>query len=120
LLGLTRGIGEPLTDTPDVPRVLGSPFVFGTFALSDAWVTQHPDAARKVTEALDEAIGLLAADPGLGPKVMATVVRDPEKPFVSRYPPSSYLSSKDLKPEALAKALKLANASVSAAEVTAP
>lgn len=117
---LARDVAEPLTSSPDVPRVLGEPFLFGTFALTDAFAKAHPDAAHALRDALDEAIAMLAADPALGRDAMTKYVRDTERPFVARYPDARYLRSSELTPAQLDRALELAGTSVRAAAVTLP
>src|SRR5580700_6365662 len=73
---IARGIAEPATDTPDVPRVLGDPFLFGTFAVTEAFVQKDPGRTRALADALDEAITLITAAPALGRAAMKPYVRE--------------------------------------------
>lgn len=117
---LARGVAEPATDTPDVPRVLGDPFLFGTFAVTEELATSRPEAARSLREALDEAIGILEADPSQGTHAMAAYVRDSERPFLERYPPTRFLRSNELGKEQIDAALRLAGGRVTAPDVLLP
>ena len=93
---LARGLAELLTATPDVPRVHGEPFLFGTFAVAESLVRQRPAVATALRQGLDEAIALLAADPALGRQAMRPYLRPGELPFVDRYPAARYLSSAEV------------------------
>jgi NitT/TauT family transport system substrate-binding protein len=117
---LARGFAEPATDTPDVPRVLGEPFLFGTFSVTDDFAQKHPDTARALAAALDEAIALIAADPAVGTAAMKPYVRENERPFVDRYPAARYLRSTEITAVQLDRALELAGTDVRAATVTLP
>jgi NitT/TauT family transport system substrate-binding protein len=117
---LARGLAEPATDTPDVPRVLGEPFLFGTFAVTDDFAQKHPETARALAAALDEAIALIAADPAVGTAAMKPYVRENERPFVDRYPAARYLRSSEITAAQLDRALELAGTDVRAATVTLP
>jgi NitT/TauT family transport system substrate-binding protein len=117
---LARGAAEPLTDSPDVPRVLGDPFLFGTFAMTTDFVTKHPDQARALRDALDEAIGMLQADSALGRTAMAAYVREPERPFIDRYPPARYLRSGEVTTALLDQALKLCGSTSRGADIAGP
>lgn len=100
---LARGVAEPLTPTPDVPRVLGEPFFFGSFALSERIATTP--SAKSLAGALDDAIALLSADPGVGRACMKPYVRAPERAFVDRYPDTRTLRSSEVSAEFLDHAL---------------
>jgi NitT/TauT family transport system substrate-binding protein len=117
---VARGLAEPATDTPDVPRVLGEPFLFGTFAVTEAFVQKHPERARALADALDEAIAMIAADPETGRAAMRPYVRDTERPFVDRYPPARYLRSGEISAAQLDRALTLAGTDARAATVALP
>lgn len=117
---LAREVAEPATTTPDVPRVLGDPFLFGTFAITDALATKRPAAAKALRESLDEAIDLLAATPSLGPAAMAPSLREPERAFASRYPPTRYFKSTEVTSEQLGRALELVGTKAAVADLRAP
>src|SRR5580692_5896357 len=117
---LARGLAEPATDTPDVPRVLGDPFLFGTFAVTEDFAQKHPAQARALASALDEAITMLAADPAVGKAAMKPYVRDVERPFVDRYPAARYLRSGEISAAQLDRALELSGTDVRAATVALP
>lgn len=117
---LSRGVAEPLTDSPDVPRVLGDPFPFGTFAVTEQLATARPAAARALREALDEAIGMIATDPSIGRTAMAPYVREPERPYIDHYPAARYLASSEVSTELLDRALDLAGVSLRGAAIAAP
>jgi NitT/TauT family transport system substrate-binding protein len=114
---IARGLAEPATDTPDVPRVLGEPFLFGTFAVTEAFAQAHPERAGALAAALDEAITLIAADPEVGRAAMKPYVRETERPFVDRYPPARYLRSGEVGAAQLDRALELAGTAARAATV---
>jgi NitT/TauT family transport system substrate-binding protein len=117
---IARGIAEPATDTPDVPRVLGDPFLFGTFAVTEDLAQKHPADARALADALDEAITMIANDPALGRAAMKPYVRETERPFVDRYPPARYLRSGEISAAHLDRALELSGTSVRAKTVALP
>jgi ABC-type nitrate/sulfonate/bicarbonate transport system substrate-binding protein len=115
---LARDVAELATDTPDVPRVLGDPFLFGTFALSDRAATT-PEA-KQLALALDEAIGILETDPGAGRTCMKPYVREPERAFVDRYPDTRYLRKADVTAAAIDHALEQVGTTLRAADVLLP
>ena len=117
---LARGVAEPLTDSPDVPRVLGDPFLFGAFAMTEDFVTRRPAQARALRDALDEAIGMIAADPAVGRAAMAPYVRETERPFIDHYPAARYLRSSEVAVAQLDQALQLCGATSSGADIAAP
>jgi NitT/TauT family transport system substrate-binding protein len=117
---LARGVAEPLTDSPDVPRVLGDPFLFGTFAITEDFVSQHPAQARALRDALDEAIGMLTASPELGRAAMAPYVRESERPFIDHYPQARYLRSGEVTIAQLDRALELCGSTSKGADIAAP
>jgi len=117
---LVRGVAEPLTDSPDVPRVLGDPFPFGTFAVTEGFASQHAAQVRAIREALDEAIGMIEADPRVGRAAMAPYVREPERPFIEKYPPARYLRSTEVSTGLLDRALELAGTSLRGAAIAVP
>ncbi len=117
---LARGVAEPATDTPDVPRVLGEPFFFGTFAFTETFAQTRPDDARALRDALDEAIGLIEADQAAGRAAMAPYVRQAERAFIDRYPPARYLRSGEVRPEQLDRALELSGSTLKGSQVVLP
>jgi ABC-type nitrate/sulfonate/bicarbonate transport system substrate-binding protein len=117
---IARGLAEPATDTPDVPRVLGDPFLFGTFAITEDFVQKHPAQARALTEALDEAIAAISADPAVGTAAMKPYVRESERPFVDRYPAARYFRSGEIGAAQLDRALELSGTNARAATVALP
>jgi NitT/TauT family transport system substrate-binding protein len=114
---LARGLAEPATDTPDVPRVLGEPFLFGTFAVTEDFAQKHPTQARALADALDEAIAMISADPTVGTAAMKPYVREAERPFIDRYPAARYLRSGEITAAQLDRALELAGTDARAATV---
>lgn len=117
---LARGLAEPATDTPDVPRVLGDPFLFGTFAVTEEFAQKHPAQTRALAAALDEAIAMLSADPAVGTAAMKPYVRESERPFVDRYPAARYLRSGEISAAQLDRALELAGTDARSATVALP
>jgi NitT/TauT family transport system substrate-binding protein len=114
---LARDLAERATDTPDVPRVLGDPFLFGTFAVTEDFAQKHPAEARALADALDEAIDMIAGDPAIGRGAMKPYVRESERPFVDRYPAARYLRSREIGAAQLDRALELAGTNARAATV---
>lgn len=102
---LARDVARPLGSGAEVPKALGAPLYFGTFALSEALATQRPKAAAALVAALDDAIALIARDGQVGRDAMAKYVREPERPFVSKYPDTRYLDSAKVDAAALDAAL---------------
>lgn len=91
---IARGAGRPLRPGAEVPRALGSPFLFGAFAISSRLSTERPAVAQALVDALDEAIAVLDKDERAGRAAMTGFLREPERPFVDRFPPTSYRASK--------------------------
>jgi ABC-type nitrate/sulfonate/bicarbonate transport system substrate-binding protein len=81
---------------------------------------KHPDRARALAAALDEAIAMIAADPETGRAAMKPYVRETERPFVDRYPPARYLRSGEITAAQLDRALTLAGTDARAATVALP
>jgi NitT/TauT family transport system substrate-binding protein len=117
---LARGIAELATDTPDVPRVLGEPFLFGTFAVTEDFAQKYPAQARALADALDEAITMISTDPAVGTAAMQPYVRETERPFVDRYPAARYLRSREIGAAQLDRALELSGTGARAATVALP
>jgi ABC-type nitrate/sulfonate/bicarbonate transport system substrate-binding protein len=117
---LARGVAELASDTPDVPRVFGDPFLFGTFAVTEDFAQKEPGAFRGLRLALEEAIAAIEADPAVGRAAMTPYVREGERPFVDRYPPARYLRTSEIRPEQLDHALELAGTTARAASILRP
>lgn len=90
---LSTNVGEIIDDGPPCSQRLGDPFAFGTFAMSGAFAEQFPDLARRLVEALDEAVTRVQADPASARQAMVPFIRPEEQAFVDRYPPSRYLGA---------------------------
>lgn len=95
-VAIARAAGRPLRPGAEVPRALGSPFLFGAFAVSQRLATDRPAVAQALVDALDEAIGVLDQDERAGRASMTGFLREPEQPFVNRFPPTSYRASKSV------------------------
>jgi len=117
---LVRDVAEPLTDSPDVPRVLGEPFPFGTFAVTEELATHRPAELLALREALDEAITMIEADATVGRAAMAPFVREPERPYIERYPAARYLRASEVSTALLDRALWLSGASLRGAAIAPP
>ncbi len=115
--GLARGIARPLSAQAEVPAALGAPFFFGTFAVSERLATEKPRAVRQLAAALDEAIALIEADDQVGRTALAAALREGDRAFVSKAPPTRYLASGATTIEALEAALKRETSQLRAAEV---
>jgi NitT/TauT family transport system substrate-binding protein len=103
--GMARGLARPLSPVAEVPAALGAPFFFGTFALGDALATSRPKVAAALVASLDEAISLIAADQDVGRTALAAAVREGDRAWVPKAPPTKYLPSKEVSVEALDAAL---------------
>jgi len=90
---LTRGGARVLREGAEVPRALGAPFVFGSFAISQDLVRDRPAAAAALVGALDEAIALIDADPAAGRDALAAQLREGERALAAFYPPTRYARS---------------------------
>ncbi len=90
---LARGVAEPLGDVAPVPRALGGPLWFGAFLVGEDLFAERPDDARRLVAAIDEAVAILEADPAGAREDLRGYLREPERPFVDRYPAASYLPS---------------------------
>ncbi len=112
---LARGAGRVLRDGAEVPRALGAPFVFGSFALSDELVRRRPAAAAALTGALDEAIAAISLDADLGRAALAARLRESERALAPRYAPARYLASSDVELAGVDAALEVLGAAPAAA-----
>jgi NitT/TauT family transport system substrate-binding protein len=93
---LASGAGERLGAAAPVPLALHGPHVFGTFLVGDAVATERADEIAALLAALDEAIGVVNADPAGAREAMTSYVREPERPHVALYPDALYLPSRAL------------------------
>jgi ABC-type nitrate/sulfonate/bicarbonate transport system substrate-binding protein len=57
------GVADIFGDRPILPSLLGSPFLFGSFALDSDFVASRPDEARSIIAALDEGVRVCQQDP---------------------------------------------------------
>jgi ABC-type nitrate/sulfonate/bicarbonate transport system substrate-binding protein len=57
------GVAEIFGDHPILPSLLGSPFLFGSFAFDSEFVAERPDEARRIVAALDQAVRFCQQDP---------------------------------------------------------
>ncbi|MCC6336876.1 MAG: ABC transporter substrate-binding protein [Myxococcales bacterium] len=114
---VARGVARPLRAGAEVPRALGAPFFFGSFALSEALATKRPKVAAALVAALDEAVALIAKDEQVGREAMAHYVREPERPFVSKYAKTRYLPSTAVDAASLDTALSRETVHVPGAKV---
>jgi NitT/TauT family transport system substrate-binding protein len=117
---LSRGVARLLSASPEVPRALGDPFIFGTFAVSEELVTEHPGTVRALDAGLDAAIAVIDRDPSHALESMLPYVRGPERPFVRQYPKARYVRTRELDPGQLDRALALAGTTQTAKDVVVP
>ena len=99
---LARGLGEIVDDGAPCAARLAEPFHFGTFLLTDELAAGRPDDAARLVAALDDAIALMRSEPGAGPAAMAGHLRPEERAVVDRYPPTRYVTSREVAPGMLA------------------
>ncbi|MEI8254210.1 MAG: ABC transporter substrate-binding protein [Deltaproteobacteria bacterium] len=99
---LATNAGEIIDDGPPCSQRLGDPFAFGTFVMSGLFVEQSPDLARRLAEALSDAVARVRADPAGARRAMVGYIRPEEQPYVDRYPPSRYLDVPEFGPTQLA------------------
>jgi ABC-type nitrate/sulfonate/bicarbonate transport system substrate-binding protein len=65
------GVADILGDRPILPSLLGSPFLFGSFAFDSDFVADRPEEARKIVAALDEAVRFCRQDPAGARRIAA-------------------------------------------------
>jgi len=99
---LASGLGEIVDDGAPCAARLDDPFGFGTFLLTDELAARRPADAARLVAALDDAIALMRTEPGAGPAAMAGYLRPEERKVVERYPPTRYITSREVAPGALA------------------
>ena len=92
---LQRGLAEVVDDGPPCARRIADPFSFGTVAYSGAFARRSPAVARRMAEALDEAIALTRRDPAGARAAMQRYLRADERPYVAHYPDSRYATSRE-------------------------
>lgn len=98
---LANGIADLVDDGPPCPRYLGSPFAFGTFALSHRLVEQQPEVAAALVAAIDDAIAEVNRDPAAAVAAMLPYLRPEERAAAAHYPPAHYQPSTEAGPFAL-------------------
>lgn len=104
---IQKGIGKLLYEGAIVPKYMGSPFPFGSFNMTKAFVDKNPDTAKKIVKSLDEAIDFISANQQEAKKMMANYLPDAQKPFVASFPDASFLKSTEFSAEALMKVADL-------------
>ena len=87
---VASGVGEIADDGPPCARRLGSPFPFGTFAMSAALADERPETARAMVAAVDEAIARGTRDGAVMRRAMLPYLRPEERAFVDAYPVARY------------------------------
>lgn len=90
---LASGVAEPLVEGAEVPRVLGSPFLFGSFNVRKEWGDAHPEVLSQLQAALDEAVQYVNEHPVEARAAMAPYLPARFQPHVARYPDARYLDS---------------------------
>jgi ABC-type nitrate/sulfonate/bicarbonate transport system substrate-binding protein len=65
------GVADIFGDRPILPSLLGSPFLFGSFAFDSDFVADRPEEARKIVVALDEAVRFCRQDPAAARRIAA-------------------------------------------------
>ncbi|MDP3235777.1 MAG: ABC transporter substrate-binding protein [Myxococcales bacterium] len=90
---VARRVGVHVGPPAPVARALGGRLLFGGFAMSSKLVDERPAVAMALVAALDEAIAIIEANPEVGRESMRPWLRETERPFVDRYPPTKYLGS---------------------------
>lgn len=101
---LRAGVAEPLGEVAPVPRVLGSPFVFGSFNARKDWGDAHPELLARVQAALDEAVAFVNAHPAEAREAMRPYLPARFREDVSRYPDARYLPSSEVDEALLTRA----------------
>lgn len=104
---LHSGKGRMLVTDALCPRYIRNPFPFGSFNMRDDWVRAHPEAARRVVAALDDAIRFIDAHQRAAKLAMAPYVAPEQRAFVADYPDSRYLTSRQTRPADLADVSRL-------------
>lgn len=92
---IQRGVADLVDDGPPCAARIASPFSFGAVALSGAFVRRAPDVARRLSDALDEAIARAQRDPAAARAAMRGYLRPDERPYVDRYPDTRYAPARE-------------------------
>jgi ABC-type nitrate/sulfonate/bicarbonate transport system substrate-binding protein len=66
------GVADVFGDRPILPSLLGSPFLFGSFAFDSDFVAQQPEEASRIVAALDEGVRFCRAQPAEARSIAAT------------------------------------------------
>ncbi|NOY90303.1 MAG: ABC transporter substrate-binding protein [Deltaproteobacteria bacterium] len=98
---LASGTAERLTTGAEVPRVMGSPFLFGSFNVRKRWGDARPGTLERLRAALDEAVVFVNAHPEQARQAMAPYLPERFRTQVSSYPDARYLTSEELTESAL-------------------
>lgn len=99
---LASGRVEIVDDGPPCAKRIHDPFDFGTFVLSGALARDRPETARRLVEAVDDAIERMRRDPAAARRAMGAHLRPAERAFVERYPETAHRTSREVPPELLA------------------
>ena len=90
---LVNGAGEFITDTVEMPKYLGEPFLFGSFNARKDWADTHPTEFAAIIAALDEAIGFVNQHPSEAKQAMRKYIPAQFGNQVALYPDAMYLAS---------------------------
>lgn len=91
---LSSGVGERFGPKAPVPDALGGRLLFGSFLVHPRLVEHRPEQVRRLLAALDDAIAFIKREQGAARRHMRPFVREPERPFVARYPDARYRSAR--------------------------
>lgn len=114
---IVGGFAEPIDDFVEVPRVLGEPFLFGSFNVRADWAEAHPEPLERLVAALDEAVLWIAAHPREAKRAMAPYLPAPFRPHTDLYPDARYLPSTETREEDFVRAAEQMRARGILAEV---
>ena len=98
---IDAGVAEVVDDGPPCPRWLGSPFAFGTFAISRRLADRQPEVAARLVDAIDEAIAEVNRDPAAAAAAMLPYLRPEQRAAAAHYPASRYLPVAEAGPSVL-------------------
>jgi ABC-type nitrate/sulfonate/bicarbonate transport system substrate-binding protein len=105
---LVAGVAEPFVDGAEVPRVLGAPFLFGSFNVRKDWGDAHPRQLARLEASLDEAVAFVNDHPAEAREAMRAYLPERFRAHIGRYPDARYLDSQEFDEAALLEAAEVA------------
>jgi NitT/TauT family transport system substrate-binding protein len=90
---IQQGVGRTISENVEVPMYLGEPFLFGSFNIRKDFADANPEAAEKITNALNKAVKFVNRNPQEAKMLMTSYLHESQQPYVEFYPDALYKES---------------------------